>query len=120
VIQLAVVGDSEAALQAAKKGLAVLGVEPELETHVAKVGGTFVLFGRNECKLSVVFDNPVDAASKMVDSADMIIIGKGRLARLVKDIASMKDKPYVEGKGLEAVEKAKEKLVRFNLFGVKA
>lgn len=119
---MAVVGDAEAALFAAKKGFAVLGVEPELESHVARVGGTFVFFGSRtaDAKLSVVFDNAVDAASKMVDSAEMIVVGKGRMAELVREIADMKDKPYVEGTGQEVVEKAKEKLVRFNLFGTKA
>jgi hypothetical protein len=120
VIQIAVVGDPQAAFYAAKKGFAVLGLEPELESHVAKAGGVFIFFGGRKAKLSIVFSNIVDAASKMVDSAELVIIGKGKLAKFVKQIAETKGKQYVEGKGKDAVEKAKERLVRFNLFGVKS
>jgi len=120
VIQVAVVGDPEAAFHAAKKGLAVLGIEPELESHVSKAGGVFIFFGDRKCKLSVVFNNVADAASKMVDSAEIVIIGKGRLAEFTKRVAEIKGKQYVEGRGKDAVEKAKEKLVRFNLFGIKS
>ena len=120
MIQIAVVGDKEAAFYAAKKGFAVLGIEPELESHVAKAGGTFVFFGERKCKLSIVFNNVVDAASKMVDSAEIVVIGRGKLANFVKQVAEIKGKQYVEGKGKDAVEKAKERLVRFNLFGTKS
>lgn len=120
MIQIAVVGDPKAAFYAAKKGFAVMGIEPELESHVAKAGGTFIFFGQRKCKVSIVFNNIVDAASKMVDSAELTIIGKGKLANFVKQIAETKKKQYVEGTGKDVVEKAKTKLVRFNLFGVKS
>jgi len=120
MIQVAVVGDPEAAFYAAKKGFAVLGIEPELESHVARAGGTFIFFGNRKCKLSVIFNNVVDAASKMVDSAEIVLLGKGKLAGFVKQIAETKGKQYVQGKGKDTVEKAKTKLVRFNLFGVKS
>jgi len=119
MIQMAVVGDSEAAYYAARKGFAVLGLEPKLETHVAKAGGLFILFGTEETKLNIVFRDTVDAASKMVESANVVIIGKGELAKFVKKMCDMKDIKYVEGTGEDVVEKAKESLVRFNLFGTK-
>ena len=120
MIQIAVVGDPKAAFYAAKKGFAVLGIEPELESHVAKAGGTFILFGNRKSKLVIRFNNVVDAASKMVDSAEIVIIGKGKLASFVNQIAETKKKQVVKGTGKDAVEKAKTKLVRFNLFGVKS
>lgn len=120
MIQVAVVGNTQAAFHAAKKGFAVLGIEPELETYVAKAGATYIFFGKRKCKISIISKDVVDAASRMVDSAEIIVIGKGKLAKFVKQIADLKEKQYVEGKGKEAVEKAKTKLVRFNLFGAKS
>ncbi len=119
MIQIAVVGDGDAAYHIAKKGFAVIGVEPEIESHVSRAGGTFIFFGKKQCKLNIFFNNLVDAISKMVESADLIIIGQGEIGKFVKKIADLKRKPYVEGTGKAAMEKAAEKLIRFNLFGTK-
>ena len=118
VIQVAVVGNPEAAVEAARKGFAVLGLEKELDRTVSRYG-TFILYGRERGKLTVFFKDPVEAASKMVDSSDIVIIGGGKMADLVKSICLSKGKPFVEGTGKDVVDKVKEKLVRFNLFGVK-
>ncbi|MBR9689313.1 MAG: hypothetical protein GOV01_00215 [Candidatus Altiarchaeota archaeon] len=119
MIQIAVVGSTSAAFHAAKKGFAVFGIEPELESHAAKAGGLFILFGVEETKLNIKFRDKVDAASKMIESADIVIIGKGQNAKFVKQMCDLKGIKYVEGTGEDVVEKAKERLVRFNLFGTK-
>ncbi|MBR9681084.1 MAG: hypothetical protein GOU98_04675 [Candidatus Altiarchaeota archaeon] len=119
MIQIAVVGDAKAAFYAAKKGFAVFGIEPELESHTAKAGGLFILFGTEKTKLNIKFRDKVDAAGKMIESADMVIIGRGETAKFVKRMCDLKEIKYVEGTGEDVVEKAKEKLVRFNLFGTK-
>lgn len=119
MIQVAVVGGKDAAFHAAKKGFVILGIEPELESSVKKAGGTFIFFGKKKSALTINFNNIVDAASKMVESSDLLILGRGNLSKFVKKIADIKLKPVVEGSGKDVVEKAAEKLVRFNLFGTK-
>jgi len=119
MIQVAVVGDGEAAFHLSKKGFVILGVESAIESHVSKVGGTFIFFGKKQCKVNIYFNDLIDAISKMVESSDMIIIGPGKLGKFVKKVADIKRKPYVEGKGKAVMELATEKLVRFNLFGTK-
>ena len=119
MIQVAVVGDGDAAFHAAKKGFVVLGIESKLARQVSRAGGTFILFGKKKESLTISYENIVDAASKMVESSDLLILDKSDLAKFVKKIAEIKYKPCVEGKGQEVVEAAAEKLVRFNLFGTK-
>lgn len=119
MIQVAVIGDGDAAFYAAKKGFVVLGVEPELGKHVRKAGGVFVLFGKKKDSLTVSYDNIVDAISKMIESSDLLIVDGGSLSEFAKKIAEIKHKSFVEGKGQDVVEEAAEKLVRFNLFGKK-
>ncbi len=118
MIQVAVVGNGEAAVEAARKGFAVLGVEPELDRQVSSTGH-YILFGRKRGKLTVVCGDTVEAISKMVDSADIVIVGEGSLAELTKKVCTLKGKPFVEGSGKDAVNRVREKLVKFNLFGVK-
>jgi len=119
MIQAAVVGDEEAAFFAAKRGFVVLGMEEKLQEVVKKAGGIFILFGNGEADIKIVTDNPAEAAELMVKSADVVIVGNGGYCELVKEIAQVLSKPFVEGSGKEVVEKAVEKLVRYSLFGKK-
>jgi len=119
MIQVTVVGDKEAAFLSAKKGFVVLGVETTLEEEVRRAGGTFIYFGTENGSVRVHFENMAEALTKAIESSDIVIIGGGPYAEIAKKIAGLLNKPYVEGKGKEVVDKALEKLVRFNLFGKK-
>ncbi len=124
IIQMAVVGDDlETAYHAARRGFMVMGVDPKMDAVVAKAGTTkFVLFGSSDtldASVRLTFHNIIDAVAAMVDSADIIIITGGGHSDFVKSVAQLRRKPFIEGRGLDAVEKAAERVVRYNLFGKK-
>ncbi len=107
MIQVGVIGSSETAFFAAKRGFVVFGVDPELQQAV------------READVRIDARNAVEALELIVRSVDIIIIGKGKQSELAKQVARAISKPLVEGDGKEAVDKAAEKLVRYNLFGKK-
>ncbi|MBR9681668.1 MAG: hypothetical protein GOV00_02610 [Candidatus Altiarchaeota archaeon] len=124
IIQMAVVGDNlETAYFTAKRGFLVLGLTPKMDEFVIKANTTkFVLFGTSDtmdASIRLTFHNTVQAVAAMVDSADIIIITGGGHSDFVKSVAQLRRKPFIEGKGIDAVEKAAERVVRYNLFGKK-
>ena len=124
IIQMAVVGDDlETAYHAARRGFLVIGLNPKMDEFVTKASTTkFVLFGASDtfdASIRLTFHNTVQAAAALVDSADILIITGGGHSEFVKSVANLRRKPFIEGKGLEAVEKAAERVVRYNLFGKK-
>lgn len=123
-IQMAVVGDSlETAYFAAKRGFIVMGLNPKMDDFVVKAGTTkFVLFGTSDTQdasIRLTFHNTIQAVAALVDSADIVIVTGGGHSSFVKTVAQLRRKPIIEGKGQDAVEKAAERVVRYNLFGKK-
>ncbi len=121
-IQIGIVGGQrEGVLQVGaavlKRGAVVLTVDSPAGRELKQLGKDVVCLGGGE-------DYPirVETGSRemgmllLVESADMIItVGEGDMVELARALARSSNKGVVSGE--RAVERAFEKLVRYNLFG---
>ena len=119
MIHIGVVGNRNTAIEASKRGFAVLTLEPEIEEAVRSIGGRAVLIGDSDTSVRIAVGSVPEAALMLVKSSHILVLCGGPHKTLVKTIAKSLKKPFIEGKGGSAINQAKEWIVRYNLFGKK-
>ena len=122
-MQIGIVGEVqdgviELGVATLKKGAIILTIDNITGRELKQLDRGVICFGERDYPARVVIKDEELALVTLVESADAIItVGEGNIVEFVSALAKAKKKPVVSGD--RAVERAFEKLVRYNLFGAR-
>lgn len=123
-MQIGIVGESsegvfELGVSVLKKGAVILTIDNSSGRELKQLEKGVICFGDGDgYPAHISIKDEELALVLLVESADAIITtGDGPLVQFVSALAQAKNKPVSSGE--RAVEKAFEKLVRYNLFGAR-